>query len=156
MVLNPTYPVEPVTNILILPAPSEMKMLQFAASNPAAVAEPMITLFAPVVMQHPAPLPIAVLRVPVLANSDPYPTAVLQVPEMLPNKAAPPTDEFWDPMVLLASEHLPTAVLQFPVVFNIKEANPKAVLEVPIVLLLNEHTPTAVLLLPVVLHVKAL
>jgi len=63
-VFTPTNPVEPVTNILMLPAPSEMKMLHDWVPKPLALAEPKITLQAPLVIQVPAFLPIAVLLLP--------------------------------------------------------------------------------------------
>ena len=64
--LIPTNPVEPVANRRILPAPSEMKMLQDSVPKPVAVAEPRITLQSPVVIQDPAKMPTAVLFVPVV------------------------------------------------------------------------------------------
>ena len=61
----PTLPL-PLTNILVFPAPSAMKMLLFCVSNPAPVAEPKITLHAPVVIQYPAFIPNPILLLPVL------------------------------------------------------------------------------------------
>ena len=48
---TPTNPVEPVTNILMLPAPSDIKMLHDWVPKPLALAAPKITLLAPVVIQ---------------------------------------------------------------------------------------------------------
>ena len=81
VVFIPTNPVEPVANILMFPAPSDMKTLQFCVSNPAAVAEPRITLQTPVVIQRPALIPTAVLLIPlVFLYKEQRPTAVLPVP----------------------------------------------------------------------------
>jgi hypothetical protein len=69
VVFTPTLPVEPVTNILIFPAPSDMKMLLFCVPNPTPVAEPKITLHDPVVIQHPAFIPNPMLLLPVLLRN---------------------------------------------------------------------------------------
>jgi hypothetical protein len=50
----------------MLPAPSEMKMLLFCVSKPTPVFEPIITLQAPVVKQHPELRPTAILKLPVV------------------------------------------------------------------------------------------
>ena len=66
VVFTPTSPAEPQTKMRTLPTPSEMKMLQFWVPNPEAEAAPRMTLLLPVVMQHPALLPKAILHDPVV------------------------------------------------------------------------------------------
>ena len=83
VVFTPTLPVEPVMNILIFPAPSDMKMLLFCVSNPTPVAEPKITLHAPDVIQHPAFTPNPILLLPLLFLNAFKPIAVLDVPVVL-------------------------------------------------------------------------
>ncbi len=77
MVLNPTYPVDPETNIRIFPDPSETIILHEPVSNPYPVAEPMMTLDVPVVILQPELRPIPMLFELVLDLREFVPTATL-------------------------------------------------------------------------------
>lgn len=55
-------------DILILPKPSEIKMLQLEVDIDDPVLPPSNTLYDPIVIPDPAPLPIAVLLVPLESN----------------------------------------------------------------------------------------
>ena len=149
---TPTAPVEPVAKILMLPAPSEMKMLQFWVPKPLAEADPKITLQAPDVMQAPELCPMAVFSVPVTRYSDWYPKAVFLFPVVLQTKALRPTDVLPCPVVIINEDESPIAVLYLPVVLLRNEFRPTAVFLVPVVLLLKVQKPTAVLPLALLLN----
>ena len=80
-VLIPTFPVEPVTNSLILPAPSDRMMLQLDAEINEPELDPITTLQPPVVIEQPAILPKVILLQPVvLQRKADVPIAVLELP----------------------------------------------------------------------------
>ena len=91
---TPTNPVEPVTNIRILPAPSEIKILQSAVSKPVPAAEPKNMLQFPVVRALPANEPKARLAFPEPETRAQKPKAVLFIPVKLHLRAWLPIATF--------------------------------------------------------------
>ncbi len=103
MVLNPTYPVDPETNIRIFPDPSETIILHESVSNPEPVAEPIITLDVPVVILQPELFPIPILFELVFCDKANFPIAVLFIPVLLNNKVPSPIPVLPLPVVLKSS-----------------------------------------------------
>jgi hypothetical protein len=134
----------------------------FAAKSPfiSGVPEPEAIynlLLSSVVVEGPAPNPIAILFEELPENKHPAfcPNAILLDPTDDETKAYWPIAVLWSPVVLVHKALNPIAVLLFPVVFDFKALFPSAVLLFPVVLRVKAKSPIAVLVFPIVLLPKA-